>query len=771
MKRTFSIITIFAIAFGMLFVGSPTKKASAIVKKMVLVEQFTATWCGYCPDASETIDALYSRYGEKDFILLKHHSSNGGDPMGNSFANSRMAKLSVGGFPSFYIDTKKCPGRDTDTLQSQIKKSKARGSSCEISVEQSSISDNTVTFKIEYSKLPDRAEIYYCLAEDFIYAKGSNGEKRHRFVSRTGGTVKVNDTKGIAEVTVEIDPDWSVEMLRAYAWIESRIGIENSSYFAFGQKKINASGAVIASYPNEIDFGQMKQNGKATTNLNIRNCGSKSETVSIECNETFFKLNKNFSLSALSETKAKLSINTKGLDPGTYRGILSINGSTYKKSVPFKLQVLHTPKIQIDLSNVDFGEVKRGSGKSKEFTVNNIYDGPISGSISSSEKWLRTSPRSFSENKTKCKIHISTSKLSSGAYTGTINIKSDGGDKEITISVVILAAAIVIAPQEIDFGTVIDTEAKEAKESITISNTGDAKAEVSIEQVPTFIKIDTNEEFSLEPGEEKKISVSINTKKLKIATFKDTLIFKVEKEEFNVPVKLEIVEAPAELSIECDSLKEDTIYVTTDSDPIEVKLSMLNIGAAKMSGSVEIDGPWLTASVTSFSILGNRKKTVKLMFDPQNAKTGENNGFIMITSNGGDLKIPVTFNYTKEPVIIRFVIGNKTVLINGEPKIMEASPFISKGRTVVPIRIIAEAFGAKIDWDGKTQTITITQGKNEISMSIGKPIATVNGEKVILDTAPVISSGRTFVPLRFIAEAFGAKIDWDGKTQTITITY
>ena len=124
MKRTFSIFTIFVIAFSMLFVGSPTKKTSAIVKKMVLVEQFTATWCGYCPKASEVIDALYERYGDKDFILLKHHSSNGGDPMGCSFANSRMARMSVGGFPSFYIDTKKCPGRDTDTLTTQMKKAK-----------------------------------------------------------------------------------------------------------------------------------------------------------------------------------------------------------------------------------------------------------------------------------------------------------------------------------------------------------------------------------------------------------------------------------------------------------------------------------------------------------------------------------------------------------------------------------------------------------------------------------------------------------------------
>jgi hypothetical protein len=125
---------------------------------------------------------------------------------------------------------------------------------------------------------------------------------------------------------------------------------------------------------------------------------------------------------------------------------------------------------------------------------------------------------------------------------------------------------------------------------------------------------------------------------------------------------------------------------------------------------------------------------------------------------------------TKESVVIQFQIGNKTVLINNQPKTMDAAPFILNGRTVVPIRVIAEAFGAEIEWEGSTQTITILLDEKTIVMKVGSTIAKIDEDPIILDAPPVIQNGRTFVPLRFIAEAFGAEIEWEGSTQTITIT-
>jgi hypothetical protein len=56
-------------------------------------------------------------------------------------------------------------------------------------------------------------------------------------------------------------------------------------------------------------------------------------------------------------------------------------------------------------------------------------------------------------------------------------------------------------------------------------------------------------------------------------------------------------------------------------------------------------------------------------------------------------------------------------------------------------------------------------------MQVGNPEALVNGKKVMLDAPPEIRSGRTFVPIRFISEAFGAIVEWDAATRTVTVIY
>ncbi len=108
-----------------------------------------------------------------------------------------------------------------------------------------------------------------------------------------------------------------------------------------------------------------------------------------------------------------------------------------------------------------------------------------------------------------------------------------------------------------------------------------------------------------------------------------------------------------------------------------------------------------------------------------------------------------------------------------------------KGRTLVPVRIISEDMGYKVEWEGKNQKVTISDDKTKIEFNVGDSTALVNGKKVPMDVredgngnmvavntkAEVIGS-RTYVPLRFISETMGAIVDWkiDGKTMYIYIT-
>ena len=110
-------------------------------------------------------------------------------------------------------------------------------------------------------------------------------------------------------------------------------------------------------------------------------------------------------------------------------------------------------------------------------------------------------------------------------------------------------------------------------------------------------------------------------------------------------------------------------------------------------------------------------------------------------------------------------------MIDGKSNEMDVAPFIRNGRTMVPIRAIAEAFGAKVNWKAATETVEIQVDNLFISMQIGNPVAMVGKKVTALDSPPIIENGRTFVPLRFIAESFGAEVEWVAETRTIIIYY
>jgi hypothetical protein len=85
---------------------------------------------------------------------------------------------------------------------------------------------------------------------------------------------------------------------------------------------------------------------------------------------------------------------------------------------------------------------------------------------------------------------------------------------------------------------------------------------------------------------------------------------------------------------------------------------------------------------------------------------------------------------------------------------------VENSRTLVPVRIISEILGATVDWDDSSRTVTITDGKNKIILVIGSANATVDNVNSTLDAPAKIISDRTYVPLRFIAEALKAEVGY-----------
>ena len=126
--------------------------------------------------------------------------------------------------------------------------------------------------------------------------------------------------------------------------------------------------------------------------------------------------------------------------------------------------------------------------------------------------------------------------------------------------------------------------------------------------------------------------------------------------------------------------------------------------------------------------------------------------------------------YTDGDVRISFKVGDSTLYINGAKVPVETPYVVGDGVTLVPVRVITEAFGAKVGWDDATKTVTVGYEGVTLSLSIGSVNAEINGRLTKLAAAPELSgSGVTMVPLRFICEAFGAEVGYDADTERILV--
>lgn len=110
------------------------------------------------------------------------------------------------------------------------------------------------------------------------------------------------------------------------------------------------------------------------------------------------------------------------------------------------------------------------------------------------------------------------------------------------------------------------------------------------------------------------------------------------------------------------------------------------------------------------------------------------------------------------------------VKVNGREIRFDTPPVIKEGRTLVPIRAIAEGFKADVKWDPVTKTVTITKNGTVIVLDLTTGKAYINGVEKPIDVPAQIYNNRTVVPLRFISEAFKAKVDYNEETGDIDIS-
>jgi len=394
------------------------------------------------------------------------------------------------------------------------------------------------------------------------------------------------------------------------------------------------------------------------------------------------------------------------------------------------------PELSVSPEKLEIGEIERNIIKDNPISVQNKGKEGLEGKVSSDVSWIKVSPEKIDDKTKELIVTIDTHGLELKEYSGNIIIESNGGNKKITVTMTVVDTTPPVV--EFDFSDLINLEDKYYTNNPNYVLKGKTEQGAILEIGGEEVEIDSEGNFEFE------LSLKEGENKIEIKTADD---------------------------VGNTGTQETIIYL--DTTPPNITLATQNYTLSKepniyIMGQLDEKNAVITINGDKVELAPNGSFAVLVFL-----KRGENLFEIKAVDRIGNEKvINLTIVYP-ENVLIVLNVGKKTGEVNAKTVNLDVAPFIHKktGRTMVPLRFIGEALGAKVDWDNAERKVTYTLYGRTIELWIDKSTALVNGDPVVVDPAPYIVSGRTVVPLRFVSENLGAAVEWESKTQRITIKF
>ena len=252
----------------------------------------------------------------------------------------------------------------------------------------------------------------------------------------------------------------------------------------------------------------------------------------------------------------------------------------------------------------------------------------------------------------------------------------------------------------------------------------------------------------------------------------------IKKDAFTFSITPELA---AEWKLSNASTVEIKVYPAAISKSVIENISKMHtVNAAALENiyelAVTVDGKKITKTVWPFKVTVNSRIPIKtnvtgVLFSAQSFRqlggefSADGRTFVFYTNNTGPHGWIVT-NFLRK---LSLTIGNKTAAAveNATIRLIEndAAPFISSdNRTMIPLRLVAEAMGCEVGWIESVRTATVKQNGRTLYLKIGEPLPDEMG-------TPAISQSRTFVPARYVAESFGAHVVWNKETSNVKIYF
>lgn len=476
-------------------------------------------------------------------------------------------------------------------------------------------------------------------------------------------------------------------------------------------------------------------------------------------------------------TKGTQTLNVTAIRPGSMQKLETQITITYELR----------SKATSSISQINFGYVTKDSNKTVEFTIQNKGEGPLSGTIRACDNWMVISPNKLEASKTVVSVKVDTDKfIEDGFHYCMLQIETDNGMMQLPVTAVtgnpIVSLKTVFGNKQ---AFIAGTKMPISNPMVSVGKTDFVPMSlISMAFGATFTLDDTHGSITLGDS---KITVWPDTNIALVGNSPITLTGNVYGvgSDFMIPVEL-----VTQLGITSKFDDESEIYefsydanpfkITTsqNSEPFTISYKNPNIDNASFDveanrtaqAVISTDSDWLIAWPQTLEI-GSSKKTINLKFATNRLlQPGQKTATVKISTAFGSKEVPITVITPSSERIVKIQIGSKTGTIDDKETTLSQPPFIDGGTTMVPYRFLGEAFGATIEWIAESKTVRATLDRTTVELVIGQKTAKVNGVPTTLTKAPIIVKGSTFVPFRFIGEAFKAKVDWYQETKMIAVT-
>lgn len=323
--------------------------------------------------------------------------------------------------------------------------------------------------------------------------------------------------------------------------------------------------------------------------------------------------------------------------------------------------------------------------------------------------------------------------------------------------------------QVLDYGQI--DPGQSISKYITITNKGSASETVKLSTNSSWMTIDP-QTIDIDPSKKALSQITLVGNQMEKGSHFEGILNISTLSGFTSTVVIKVT--VSKKSPTCLETRPSELYVgkVGRGKSISVPLQVKNVSKSPVSGQIIPTESWIEVTPNSFTDLqANIDVTVSIKGSAIPSLDAFEGSIKIVTSQDCEPVVVKVTGSTDKKIAIKLTINKKMGYINDNEIELDVPPKKVNGRTLVPIRFLSEAFGCSILWDSKEGKITINKGSLEIILYKDKNKAFVNGVEKSLDVPATISSGRTLVPIRFIAEAFGAIVNFDAKSNLITIEY